>query len=467
MKKHFFIYIITLITLAPTIFSQSNIQLFSDYLPEKYLKDDNNREQFESSIYQFARVNPDLIYYYLNYLNLLAEQNITNRDSNYYNILQYEYSVSSKQNNACVDKEVPRIKNLSESELMDEELLSLLDEYRVPEPNVLNYFIELPIDKNLQQFFTYKYLSRDTSVTYDKSEDYFRKAQIAVEELISQINLFYKDINFYKNEDKYDQNEFLLNNHFLLKGFSFSSYIETKFYLAQYLYSLIDYSEFRIYPGVKFGLNIEIMQHNIPSERVSETHPPYQEFELENTSNTVSSFNITAGYRIKLRNYKIAFSYLDINVGWSFINKNWSDSQTLTINKYIFRFEGRPGEFVWMFNGTIKSISWRINKSSSLTTNLFLPVFYLNHRFFAELGIHYKYVQSEFLVTVEREITDQIAIDSNILAPETETFNHQTTNHLFSGSLSINYSFNNSVNLKGVISTYPSVQIGLEYLLNL
>lgn len=102
MIKYILICIITLITLAPTIFSQSNIQLFSDYLPEEYLSEEEKLEQLEVNLDQYAKVNPDLIYYYLNYLDLIVEQNVYDRDSNYYNILYYESAISNGYNNDWV-----------------------------------------------------------------------------------------------------------------------------------------------------------------------------------------------------------------------------------------------------------------------------------------------------------------------------------------------------------------------------
>ena len=179
-------------------------------------------------------------------------------------------------------------------------------------------------------------------------------------------------------------------------------------------------------------------------------------------------YNLTAGYRIKLKEYKSAFSHLDINFDWSFSSrKTKGEAKSTVIDKYFFIWEGEPSNFTLLFNGTINSVSWEINEFSALTANIKLPVFYYDRRLFFEIGLQYKYLFYEYLVTVDREIVDQTATDPAILGPEIETLNHKSSSHLFGGSIIVNYSIINSLNIKGIISTFPSAQLGFEYFLSL
>jgi len=157
MKKFSFGSLVLLLSLIQQSQAQTYVNLFREYLPQNYLKEEDIVEQMEYNLNQYAMTNPDLIYYYLNYLNSIEEQKIFNRDSNYYNILQYENSISNALNNNWVEEEIINSKNLSEIEWIDRELESLLDEFRAPELSAPKNSIILKIDKNLQKFYTYKF----------------------------------------------------------------------------------------------------------------------------------------------------------------------------------------------------------------------------------------------------------------------------------------------------------------------
>jgi hypothetical protein len=174
---------------------------------------------------------------------------------------------------------------------------------------------------------------------------------------------------------------------------------------------------------------------------------------------------LSAGYRFKLKDYKAVFSHLDLSVGFSVASKEISGtSEMMNIDEYFFIWEGEPGNFTLLFDGTIDSLTWKLNDYLSLTSNIYLPIFYLNQDIYFELGLHYQYLSTVYSINLHREINDQASTDPGILGPESETFEEKSDGHLFSGSLTVNYSINNSLNIKGIISTLPSVQLGIEYL---
>ena len=153
MKKFSIGWFLILICFSQVTQSQTYVDLFSEYLPKEYLKHSNKVEQMEISLTQLSRINPDLIYYYLSYLEYITERKIFSRDSNYYNILQYEVSLSSKYNNEWVDKKLDEVDSIHEPELILGELKSLLDDFRVKEQESPKYSVKLNVDKNLQKFF--------------------------------------------------------------------------------------------------------------------------------------------------------------------------------------------------------------------------------------------------------------------------------------------------------------------------
>jgi len=467
MRKFSFSCVIILIYFSQLTFPQNYVKLFSEFLPEKYLKHEDKVEQIEYDLNHFAKTNPDLIYYYINYLDLITEQNIFNRDSNYYNILQYENSISNRYNNKWLDEEINRAKPLPESELLSDELISLLEEFEVPKKNVPKHSTELKIDKNFQKFLTYKCITQDVNLIYDDNMDYHTKVEETIQNFVYRMKLDYKtnQSDFSKREDKIKK---FHQYNIYSEGFSEGYNRKIDLNVSKYLLSLIDYSNFTEYSGINFGFSTELFRYVFPSQKISETNLPFEELTLANTTVVLYLLNLTAGYRLKLKEYKSAFSHLDFTIGLSFANdKITTELNSMELNKYIFIWAGEPTNFIYAFLGTINSVSWDINNFTSLAANLDVPIFYIKKNLFFEVGILYKFLLAEYAVTVEKDIREQSAIDPSILASAIESLSHKTQNHLFGGTLSLNYTMFNSLNVKGSISTLGSIYFGLDYFFRL
>lgn len=465
MKKFSFGCLVLLLSLTQHSQAQTYVNLFREYLPQNYLKEEDIVEQMEYNFNQYAMTNPDLIFYYLNYLNSIEEQKIFNRDSNYYNILQYEHAISNTLNNNWVEEEIINSKNLSEIYWVDRELESMLDEFRIAELSAPKNSINLEIDKNLQKFFTYKCLIRDSITAYDEKANYQNLVELTIENFVSRLRTEYQAFKSNENYVPKLQLEDLLQYHFFSKGFSEGQNRKLDFNISEYLLALIEISDFMEYSGVLLGVSAELTKFEFPGVSIKETYLPFQEYTTGNTKSEIMFYLLSAGYRFKLKEYKAAFSHLDFSIGFSVAAKEISDaSNTMIIDKYFFIWEGQPGNFTLLFDGTIDSLTWDLNDYFSITSNIYLPVFYLNQDIYFELGLHYQYLRTEYLINLHREINDQTSTDPSILGPETETFNEESDGHLFGGSLTVNYSITNSLNIKGIISTLPSVQLGIEYL---
>ena len=464
MKKLTVFDFIVLSALLQNTFSQSYFKLFSDYLPVNYLNTEDKREQVDINLNQLAQINPDLIYYYIKYLNLMGAQRVTNRDSNYYNMLQYGISVSSKQNNDWVMEEIEHAEKLAPSKLIFNRVESKLEDFIVSQSDIPKYSVELEVDKNLQKYFSYKCLTKDTCLSYNETLDYTSVVDSLIEKSLSESQL--RHSVFKNNMSKISEADMqkLHDYHLFSKGFSGGHRGKIEFNLAEYLLSSIHLPEFTEHSGFALGFNSQTLQGNFPGGAFRESHMPFLETTFENTENKMFLYNLTAGYKFKLKEYKTSFSYLNFNLGCNFLSSKIPGyRQTKELNKYVFIWSGEPGNFVWMFDGVIKSVSWEINKLWSLASQISSPIFYLNNKLFFEAGVTHNYIISEYAVTVEREIRDQTANDPAILASEKETVYQKTYKHMFGGSFSANYSITNALNIKGTISTSRSVQIGVEY----
>jgi len=468
MNKTIFLFLSIIICISQEINSQSYVDLFSDHIPDKYLEDEDKVEQMEINLNYYAMINPDLIYYYLNFINISANTKVFNRDSNYYSILNYEASISSRLNNEWINQETSKIENLSEPVLAKNELESLLDDFRVEELNTQKNTVELYVDKNLQKFYSLKSLLGEANLTFDANLDYHEFLNDKIQELNSQMKNDFENFLSLGETKRQIKLEYLLQHHIFSPGFCGGNFNTDDLDFLKYINSFIDHSKFEENSGIIIGFSTETVLQDFPGETFTEPYLPFSEITVPSTKSEIAFYNLTLGYRIKLKDFKSAFSHLDINASYSVSSSSFSsDTNKTDLNKFYFIWEGEPGNFTLLFFGIIESISWQLNNSTEFSFYINAPVFYLSHNLFFDIGFQYKYLSTEYNVTVQRDIEDQIAEDPSILGPEDETVNFNSERNLFGGFIGVNYSPIKNFTLICSISTFKSVQLGFNYLFTL
>jgi hypothetical protein len=467
MKKIIITFLFFVICASQEIKPQSFVTVFSNHIPNEYLKDEDKVEQMEINLNYYAMINPDLIYYYLNYLDISANNKVFNRDSNYFSILNYEASISSKLNNEWVEKKIKIAESLSEPTLAKNELESLLDDFEVQEFNAREYSVKLFIDKNLQKFYSYKSLTTNQDLIYDEKLNYQKLFDDKIKELISQMKSDYENnLPSGNRSNRKIELDFLYQHHIFSNGFAGVQIDSTELNFIKYLLSFIDYSKFEENSGIIVGFYTETVLQDFPGETFAEPYLPYSEITVPSTTSEIAFYNLSIGYRVKLKEFKSAFSHLDINASYSFSSSSISsDTNKTNLDKFYFIWEGEPGNFTLLFFGTIESVIWELNNFSEFSFYANTPVFYLSHNLFFDIGLQYKYFSTEYTVTVHRDIEDQTAEDPSILGPEDETVNFNSDSNLFGGFIGVNYSPIRNFTLICSISTFKAVQLGFNYLL--
>ena len=465
MNKIIIFALFLIICTFQEIKSQSFVDLFSDYIPIEYLKDEDKVEQMEINLNYYVMINPDLIYYYINYLNKSANNNVFNRDSNYFSILNYGASVSSSLNNEWVNQEISKVDNLSEPALAKNELESHLNDFYVEEMNTKKFTVELYVDKNLQKFFSLRSLLTESNLIYDEKLDYQKLVTEKIQELILMMKADYE--NFFAEREFIRQIKFdyLIQHHVFSTGFCGGNFNTGDLDFSKYILSFIDHSKFEENSGVIIGFTTETVLQDFPGETFTEPFLPFSEIIVPNTTSEIAFYNLTLGYRLKLKDIKSTFSHLDVNASYSFSNSSFSsDTNNTSLDKFYFIWEGEPGNFTLLFFGTIESVSWQLNNFSEFSLYINTPVFYLRHNLFFDIGFQYKYLSTEYTVIVHREIEDQIAEDPSILGPVDEIVTFNSDRNLFGGFIGVNYSPFKNFALICTISTFKSIQLGFNYL---
>jgi hypothetical protein len=342
----------------------------------------------------------------------------------------------------------------------------MLDDFYVPEINVPKYKVDLEIDKNLQKFISYKGLIKDKSLLFDNQKNYQELVEQIIENYFLEMKSYYQELTSYFHYNPRINLDDLQEKHFFSSGFCDGQSLEEDVEFIKYLLTLIDYSDYTENPSVIFSLNNEVIRRSeFSGKKIKEAYLPFEEFTTEDAANAINFYYLTAGYRIKLKDFKSSFSHVDINLGLSFYDKKiYDEYHSINIDKNVFIWTGRPSEFIWMFRGKINNVSWEIKDFLAFSADAYIPVFYISRKLFFEIGLNYRYINAEYTIYVDREIYEQSSIDPSILGPEVETFIMNTENHLLGGSIGVGYSIINPLSIKGIISTLPSFQVSLAYL---
>lgn len=174
--------------------------------------------------------------------------------------------------------------------------------------------------------------------------------------------------------------------------------------------------------------------------------------------NLQNFFTIYGGYRLKIENEYAAFSYLDLNLGFS-INQIKYDTPN-EFNFYELK-AARPGEYIDAA-GIMRRES---GFSYSLLAKLTIPFFYLNKNFYFKIGGIYEFRSNNFSYNTEiRETITDLKQNSTLTVHKTSgSYNNIT--HIGIGLISFNSSVTDKIDilLEGTYSTKIGMSVGLVY----
>lgn len=194
---------------AFNLFPQANTRLFEKYLPQNVFLDRENGGAIKENIIIFAKLNPDLIYYYLAYIDKYVTKGYRDPRSNYLYMFRGKVNSLASLKGKWLKKEMDKYFINSDYDLVRKRIEDV-------DKNILEmpgYTVEgdippLFIDTNKVHYFSYIYYKQDDTEDYNEKTDYYR---LSLPFLLKKRNLIIDEINSLKQKNRIEYRTSLAN----------------------------------------------------------------------------------------------------------------------------------------------------------------------------------------------------------------------------------------------------------------
>lgn len=396
MKHLLLVTIIVLFSHCTSLFSQDYGEIFKKYLPENV--NEISKRYLELRIKECIEVNPDLIYFYMEYLS--DESNIKNRDL-YWKIRKYFIN----KKNSWLKQQIEFLKKSgADNKLISffEDNLFEVNDY-ISSLNTIedfsSYISKTEIDSNKLYFYNLVYLHADLKTDYDPSENYYR----LVNEKYDTLIFGFESIFSKKNDPDVDKSDaYKKSQKNINTAFNYFFLFKNPFHKLSQHTTTFNFSEYFTYiwntaqPNLgDTKENTENFTVNICGAFSSESYTRMIENEVYDALDFKidillhSNFDFGFGYYYHFRDKLSSLSYLNIVSDFSyFISKG--------------KFPGKPvfqGNFskpnVAHFSGNY-TINDLLSNTYSFGLGVNTPIYVPNTSSYFEIGLQYKYMLTDF-----------------------------------------------------------------------
>ncbi|HKB85720.1 MAG TPA: hypothetical protein VKD08_06100 [Ignavibacteriaceae bacterium] len=427
------------------IFSQNYLPLFSGYVPEPIMKDEDFKNQVNINIGHYASVNPDLVYYYIMYIDKRFGEKITNPDSNYYNLLRSEDYKFRKARNKWIQEEMKKAEGINPGVLFSAVRSNLSALYQ-EEINKYTDSVSLPVDEGKLQYFTYMIASGKKS-QYNDNFNYLSGSLKLMDKKSEEFRTIYSDASSMDQPERYQAIESALNFPYLFNGSYLQKYKQdSDLSLFEFLRKMHvdDYIQKN---AVKAG--IFYFKNNFKYENeILFKEKPFPYFHLENKDKGTITSGIIAdiGFRLGLRNNKTPFSYVEIDAGYEILSDFSTDDDINSFQIQRDSFQPSTGKHS-IITYTLKEN----NKSShyEIYGRIATPVYYFSNKIYIEAGLNYFYTAAERnYYDITRHIDTLVSNDPADFEEYTQNISTKISKGNFYPSVGFNYSLYEFLNFK-------------------
>ena len=366
MKKLIFIFIFSF----ATGLAQNLGNLFKNYLPNDVKLKDSLIIQAGAPLKAYAEINPDLIYYYIKYLEAKFKESSSDKyflDN--FNKIICRYRT---QYLTWINSLIGEIKSKDIDKQLMNECMNYIDSYSfsISGDTCIDPFPKTNF--SLLNFFVVKYYSNDTSLTYSTFIDY--KAIRDSLELLksSPLNDMLNNPLAYTKDDL----KILFDNWFIYSESNTFRSLSSAIIDVMREYLLND----RLYGNLTFSLGLSNLRNNITIPGNLYDSPDFALPDSEQVYNN-QTITLSLNYKLFLSRYILPFSYLNaqLSFGYSFVNKSFKEDSLYR----MANVEGVPNRNKIMI---FSQNDVKMKSAEYFSLNLSTPIFYIRHRFSIDVG---------------------------------------------------------------------------------
>ena len=408
-----------LFLLVPIILSAQNyVELYSDYLPQNVGKNAVLTKLVNTKADYFARLDPDLIYFYLNYLDLYMNQSIMDKDANSLSYLDYREEKAWEQKNEWSERELRILDGLDINGRLRRTVASIFN-FGVFTKSAEDTNSQVPynIDNNMKNFYVCRYYTGNRLI-YDPAKDYQKIRQEYEENYLTRIVERYHTGKFSDNPEMEIDTILVMWKSISeanLKDFSSSGYI------CDVMMSEFSHIKEK---NMMRGLGALILNGN--NKPVLAFERPDAELDLSEYLPYTRQLEAVIGfeYSFYLKDYYDMFSYIKIGL---------RASKYLLASDFDIEYTGDPFRYTTpdhTFDYTMKDLTISGYGSETYLLGLWTPVLYATNHLNADLGLIGVYSRQKFEANYRFEVirdgnqvsytnyyTDQVLSDKWSVSP--------------------------------------------------
>jgi len=461
MNSHRILITFSILFLFSVGFSQDLLTLYKNYIPESIINNPVYCADVERNLQTYSRLDPNLIYYFIETLNMVSQKIEVSPDSDWRNILQQHLARAKYLKRKWAEIMIANINETFSPPIKCSEIASYYKEYEYGVYKKVIIKESEIIDKNKQNFYKYIYISGQNNLQYNPDEDYSRLYNQAVKTLVGKFN---KQFVNRAQLSKIELKE-LIDLAFKYPYVFKDSYLDDIPYNTSFhIYALInDYVKDK-YMNTN-SLYVQVADNFLPityNESIEFTDPFGSKYKYDYQLDLGNTIYVNAGFRVKLKKLYWPFSFINFNVGAA-IQKSLSNS----FKRHLF-FSGYKAKSGLSFDGSYYISDYRDLKSFFITTQISTPVYYISDKIYFEAGINYSMHKISFEYDFNRngDVGTPYGDDPPAFFQD-EVVKYDKTHHLFYPLISVNYFPAKSINIRVDYLAPVQARASVSYYLNL
>jgi hypothetical protein len=172
MKRSLKVISVLIVVSVQSAPGQGILKLFEKDIPAALLKTELQRESVDLSLEAYARLNPEILYYYLTNLQLQFGKKIVDRDSNFANAFSIALHKNRRALASWAEGQIESAEARIDERLTRREVISHLSDYMLEVQGKDTPSSMPAADSNAVEYFEYVFISRLENQFYDRNTNY-------------------------------------------------------------------------------------------------------------------------------------------------------------------------------------------------------------------------------------------------------------------------------------------------------
>jgi hypothetical protein len=433
--------LVIFIIVTSLIRAQNLVDLYEDYFPKQLLQEVESRKSIEYNLNLYSNIHPDLIYYYIKYINSFVIDRVLNPDSNYSNLLKHYRYEYSKERSKWAANQINSIENYTSVRLKRSAMKNLYEDVMYNQKDFFGDIPQVEKDVNLQEFFNYVYYSQQ-KWEYDKTLNYFQLNKERTSILITEFNRGYDNFGSFSHNDKIQKVKKDIKYWYLIGGASSYKYeTNTVYQTSELSIQTFDKSFLNksfLIIGMTYGWYLrgiaDIHKYYSYSDKPLPTFLKPISFDFTASWSYHPTYSIELGYQLAIRDEVAPFSYLKLLAGKTFFTSEYTD---LDEGKtyYAFTYHVITGSERLQYQ--YRSDGLQNKKNYFGFGRIATPVLYLSKNVYFEFGVDLSFRYSQFDYRILKLSVRQKNDEDFIESAEIIDYPYKETELNFSPSLSL------------------------------